>query len=266
MITTPRGFGWRKDKPDIRDRLHARRHGLERIEGRRMDLLCHPILDQDYSSACCGHGVPAGLELLYAVVGRPIVQLSPWDAYRAGRAVDGFNHEDGGAYPRSTLHALQRRGVCPLTSYVITPEQLREDAGKPEPEKRINHRPPQAAENEAITFADFSYERVVGGAEGVLDALQVGHPVVIGAQVTSTFVASSSNETIPAPKRGDVIAGGHCWLLCGFDMGGARIRARNSWGVDWSDHGYCWLDPMWCEGEGANDLWALTALPAQEAA
>ena len=122
---------------------------------------------------------------------------------------------------------------------------------------RINQRPPLNAEMSGIRFADVAFERVTGGPEHVLDALQLGHPVVFGVEVTSHFVACLSDDTIPAPKTTDVRSGGHCVLACGFDRGGARIRFLNSWSRDYGDNGFGWLDPGWFSDREASDIHAL---------
>lgn len=251
--TSKHRFGWRKDPHSVRDFRRARPVGLERVEQRRMDHLCQPILDQGQSSECVGHGVAAGIELAYAVAGRSIGQFSPWYAGWEARAVDGFQLEDNGAYPRSGLYAAQHRGICQLSEY-------------PRPAD-VTMRPPQRAENGAIKYADFKYERVAGGSQGALDALQQDRPIIIGVGVTVAFDVADGRSVIPTPKPGDRILGGHCFLLVGFDRFGARIRARNSWGTSWADGGYCWLEPGWCDADGGYDLWAITAVaPEAEAA
>lgn len=243
-----RAFGWRKQPDDPRDRVHARQ-GLVRTSERRLDTLIGHVRDQGNTSSCVGHACVAALELLYAVAGRPIAPRSPDHAYYVAREVDGFQREDGGAYIRSCFKAGRRVGFC---SEARLPLRSAE---------HINERPPQEAENEGIVLADFAYERITGGTEAVLDALQSGHPVVMGANVTSTFVACSSSATIPAPKQGDVRRGGHAFLLCGYDGFGARIRMLNSWSRGWGDDGFAWLDPRWCSESEASDVIALVATP-----
>lgn len=246
-----RGFGWKKDPHDPRDRMHARRHGLTRIEGRRMDELAGPPLNQGGFGACVGHLGVELLQMFYAVQGRTITQLSPWHAYWLARAVDEYQYEDGGAYIRSCMKAMQHVGCGPHSMFPFDPF----DKDAP-----INERPPQDVENAGIRFADFNYERIIGGPEAVLDALQSGHPVGMGTNVTSAFVFCSGDETIPAPKRGEARQGGHAFLLCGFDRFGARIRMKNSWGNDWGDGGYAWLDPAWIDDSTTQDVIAITAV------
>jgi C1A family cysteine protease len=251
VIIKPRGFGWKKDPYDPNERLASARPGLTRIEGRRMDGLAGPVLDQWWWSACVGFTAVELLQMFYAVIGRPITQLSPWHAYRNGRAVDNFHHEDGGAFIRSALWAMQNVGCCPDSAYPFDPT----DENAP-----INERPPDSAENAGIKFADFRTERVTGGPEAVLDQLQIGRPVAMGVNVTSAFVFCNSADTIPAPKPGDVRQGGHAFLLCGFDRHGERIRAKNSWGKDYGDGGYMWLDPDWISDPTTQDVIAITSV------
>jgi C1A family cysteine protease len=258
-ITTPRRFGWRPNPPDTRDRLHARRHGMVRAEGRRFDGLIDHVRDQGNTSSCVGHACVGALELLYALEQRPISPRSPMHAYWSARARDKFQHEDAGAYIRSCLKVLRKRGVCSEATLPL-------DDRDPQRGGTINARPPQAADNEAVTFADFSFEAVQGGAEGTIDTLQNGKPVVIGGDVTTAFVFCSSDETIPAPKPGDVRQGGHAWVLVGFDRHGERVLGWNSWGSTYGFGGLMWLDAEWCEDSNSSDKTALVATATAEVA
>jgi hypothetical protein len=255
MIIRPRGFGWKKDIEDSKDRMHARRPGLARVESRRMDELAGPVLNQWNWSACVGFSCVELLQMFYASIGQPIAQLSPWFAYRVARALDNFHHEDAGAYIRSCLKAMQHVGCCPDSAYPFDPS---------DPKAPINERPPESAENAGVKYADFRYERIMGGPEAVLDTLQTGRCVEMGTGVTSPFVFCNSDETIPAPRPGDVRQGGHAFLICGFDRGGARLRIKNSWSEDWGDNGYAWVETEWVSDPTTQDV--MTVVAVKEAA
>ena len=243
---TLRSYGYLPDPADARDRGFAAKPGLTRITERRMDLLVRKVRNQLQSSSCVGHGVGSGVELRCALDQQPVPNLSPMHAYWLGRAQDGFQHEDAGAYIRSAIRAVRKVGVCGETDWPLDME-------------RINERPPMSAEMSGIRFADLAYERVTGGAERVLDALQLGAPVVLGTLVGNVFADHFGDDTIPAPGPREVMLGGHCVLACGFDRGGERVRILNSWGTGWGSGGFAWLEAAWFDLPATQDMWALTS-------
>lgn len=252
MTTRERGFGWRKDPDDPNDRIRGPRPGLTRVESVRFDHLSGAPLDQLWASACVGFSCVELLQLFYAIMGMLIGELSPWHAYWIARAIDGFQHEDAGAFIRSCLRAMQHVGCSPAAMYPFAPEDI--DSGK------INLRPPDSAENSGIKFADFRTERIVGGPEAALDSLQLRRPFVLGTDVTDAFVNCRGEETIPAPKAGDRRRGGHAFLVLGFDRFGSRLLAKNSWGSEYGFGGYMWLDPEWINDRTTQDVIAITTV------
>ncbi|HMI91693.1 MAG TPA: hypothetical protein VK509_10045, partial [Polyangiales bacterium] len=93
MMSEPRHFGYLPDPFDARDRTLARRPGLTRVAEVRMDHLVTRIRNQGQTSSCVGHACVTGVELLHALEGRPVPNLSPAHAYWLGRAQDGFQDE-----------------------------------------------------------------------------------------------------------------------------------------------------------------------------
>lgn len=244
MITEPRGFGYRPDPIDTRDHRFAAPAGLTRIADRRMDLLIAYIRDQLSSSSCVGQAWALLIELCRAVEGHPTVRLSAMHAYLMARMQDGFHEEDAGAFIRSGAKAITKVGVCSETEW---PLDLR----------KINARPPLSAEISGVKFADLAYQRVFGGAEGVLDALQMGRPCIFGTLVGNVFVDHVGEDTIPAPGPREVMLGGHALVAAGFDRHGERIRIANSWGRGWGDNGFAWMQAEWFDLSATQDIWCV---------
>ena len=244
MNLTARHFGYRPDPHDPRDRLHAGRTGMTRLQERRMDRLCGPVRDQGPTSSCVGHACVEAVELLFALEGQGGLRLSPAHAYWLARAQDHFEHEDAGAFIRSCIKALRAVGCCGQTGWPLDPA-------------RINERPPMHEEMSGVKYADLTYERVTGGSEGVLDAIQMGRPVVFGTQVGNVFVDHFGDSTIPAPGPSEVLLGGHAVLACAFADFGARVRIQNSWSPMWGDQGFAWISRDWFDSPLTSDVWCL---------
>ncbi len=244
-------FGWRPDPHDARDRAFASRLGAEprAAEAMRLCDLASAVRDQSASSSCVGHAVAEAIEVRQrSDTDDLLTRLSPAALYWHARALDSFADEDGGAYIRSAIRAAKAIGVC---REAVWPLDL----------AKINARPSMQAEIEGVHRFDGAYERISGtGAwriERVLDALQAGSPVVFGTQVTTAFMRHRGEGVIAAPKPEDRREGGHALCALGFDQRGARIRVLNSWGMEWGDHGWCWLDPEWFSNAETQDVWAL---------
>jgi C1A family cysteine protease len=197
-----------------------------------------------------GHACVTGVELLHALEMRPVPNLSPAHAYWLARAQDGYQDEDGGAFIRSCVKALRKVGCCGETDWPLD-------------RARINDRPSLAAEMSGIRFADLAYERVNANAEAVIDAIQLGHPVVIGMEVGNVFIDHMGDDTIPAPHTGEVMVGGHALLACGMDRSGERFRVANSWSRNWGDNGFAWMDSKWLDRSTSGDFWALVPKTAE---
>lgn len=244
MTELVRRLGYLPDPADPRDRMHAPRPGMTRITERRMDLLVGHIRDQGQTASCVGQASVAGIELVQALEQQPVPRLSAAHAYWLARAQDGIQTEDEGSYIRSCVKALRKVGCCGETDWPLDPA-------------RINERPGLTAEMSGIRFADITYQRVGGGAEGLLDALQLGHPVVFGTNVGNAFMYWTGDDTLPAPKPTEVMLGGHAMLAAGFDRSGERVRVVNSWGRGYGDNGFLWMSRDWFDLPATNDLWAL---------
>ena len=246
-----RGMGWRKDPVTALHPLRGPSPGLTRANEVRMDDLCGLPLNQFWASACVGFTIVEVLQLFYALIGRPIEQLSPWHAYWLARAIDEYQLQDGGAFISSGFKGMQHVGCAPHSAFPFTAADI---------DDKINLRPPQSVENAGIKFADFQTQRIVAGVDATLDTLQLRRPIAMGTNVTEAFVRCDSAETIPAPKRGERRVGGHAFMLCGFDRGGARLLAKNSWGEDYGFGGYMWLEAEWIDDPTTQDIIAVTGV------
>jgi hypothetical protein len=98
-------------------------------------------------------------------------------------------------------------------------------------------------------------------------ALTLGMGVVFGCTVSEKFCSTMPSGTVEAPGPTDVIAGGHCLCVVGFDHDKQRLTIKNSWSDLWRDPaappGCCFmsyryfLDPEY----GASDIWVVSTIP-----
>ncbi len=69
--------------------------------------------------------------------------------------------------------------------------------------------------------------------------LNAGFPVLIGAAVDEAFIK------LPAGRAWNSISrpvGGHAMILVGYDDAKNAFRLMNSWGTEWCEGGFCWVD------------------------
>lgn len=210
------------------------------------------VSDQLWLNSCVANATADSIELLNALEGKDVVQVSRLQIYYDGRSVmslDGVYNEttrDEGMYIRAAYHAMATFGICPESAWPYVP-------------KNVNVRPDLKAIWQALKNKLKAYYRITSSREDMLDdilsALRAGHPPVFGIPVTDAF-HSGSGKTIPPPKNGEVTYGLHAIMAVGCV--GDKIRIRNSWGKNWGDGGYALMDPGWFEGGHALDAWVAT--------
>lgn len=86
--------------------------------------------------------------------------------------------------------------------------------------------------------------------------LSAGYPICVAVQVDDAFENASSSAPL-APPRGK-IHGGHYVTILGYY--GDLFRGVNSWGEEWGDHGYFWLNAA--AYEASTDRVAIRVVPA----
>jgi len=100
----------------------------------------------------------------------------------------------------------------------------------------------------------------------VKNQVNAGYPVVIGTEVDEGFRTGKRNgltDYVWKAAIGNVV-GGHAMLVVGFDDSRNAFKVMNSWGTNWGNDGYCWLDYSYFpravkEGYVAKD--AITPIP-----
>jgi hypothetical protein len=73
--------------------------------------------------------------------------------------------------------------------------------------------------------------------------INAGYPVMIGAKVDEGFLAARAGYVYK--RASGQVKGNHAMLLVGYDDRKGAFKLINSWGVDWCDRGYGWIDYEW---------------------
>ena len=141
------------------------------------------------------------------------------------------NGQNAPTYVTDALNVLSNQGVCNM-----------EDM--PYDENDWTSKPTSSAKEKAKSFRiDFWRQVNVQDIKEVKAQLSAGYPVIIGAEVSKEFASEGF------AKKADFIwseagttSGGHCMLLVGYDDSKKAFKVMNSWGKDWGDNGYGWID------------------------
>ena len=129
-------------------------------------------------------------------------------------------------YVTDALNVLSQQGVCPLNEM-------------PYDQNDWVTKPSQQATADAKKFR-IDYWRKINHTDikEVKAHLAAGYPVVIGATVSEEFV-HNGKDTWKEPGTAE---GGHCMLLVGYDDAKNAFKVMNSWGPEWGDNGFGWID------------------------
>lgn len=138
------------------------------------------------------------------------------------------NGSDGGIYFADALNFVSSNGAA-------TFDQM------PYSDTDFHTQPSQAAKNSARIYRIDTWRQVnVQDTKEVKAQLAAGYPVMIGAMVDQGFQALRAGESWR--QHSGKALGGHAMLLVGYDDARGAFRVMNSWGAQWSDHGFAWID------------------------
>ena len=143
-----------------------------------------------------------------------------------------INHgKDEGSNFMEALNKLSQVGAAPMEDMPYNPNDYLS--------------PPSAAAIEkAKPYGIDSWRRInTADMKEVKVHLNSGYPVIIGADIDEDFRTGKnpSGEYI-YKKRGAKFAGIHAMLVVGFDDRMNAFKVMNSWGENWGNNGFCWID------------------------
>ncbi len=134
-------------------------------------------------------------------------------------------------YVTDALNVLSDQGVCQLNEM-------------PYNENDWTSKPSAAAKEDAKKYRiDFWRQVNIQDTKEVKAQLAAGYPVIIGADVSKEFINDGYAQKADFVwKSGGTSAGGHCMLLVGYDNKKSAFKVMNSWGKEWGDNGFAWID------------------------
>jgi C1A family cysteine protease len=252
-----RGYGWRPQLPDARDRVYAPR--LESLPP-EYDLRpsMPPVYDQGQLGSCTGNSIAGAMEYERDRQGLSDFVPSRLFIYYNERALEGTVSNDAGAAIRDGIKVVNTQGVCPET---LWPYNIGMFAVKPPQRCYVAAKKDTAVQYEAIqTLGDLK------------DAIASNLAVVFGFTVHQSFESQAVAQTgvMPLPTPGDAVVGGHAVLAVGYSDPKGQLIVRNSWGASWGDHGYFYMPYEYLTGTKsspndapingahlASDFWAI---------
>jgi len=249
-----RWYGYIPDHKDQRDKKYSlSAPSLVQIK-EEVDLanLILQIKDQGDLGACTAHAITSAYEALRTAKGLKNVLFSRLQVYFDERRIEGTIDSDSGAQPRDGIKSLTKAGVAieSLWPYDTT---------------KFTEEPPQPVYDDAAKNLVISYTRLDLNVRAVKAALSSNFPVICGISVYESFESDEVAKTgqVPMPGPSESMLGGHCVLIVGYKDG--KFKILNSWGPNWGDHGYFWVDEAYIGNENlTSDLWIIEEIQSAD--
>mmetsp|Transcript_77952 Transcript_77952/g.226158 ORF Transcript_77952/g.226158 Transcript_77952/m.226158 type:complete len:294 (-) Transcript_77952:119-1000(-) len=246
----PRKWGWKKDRPDPRDKVLCFSHEVRASLPRCVDLRpkqTFPIYDQGTLGSCTANALGAAFEYEQIRQGLKSFPPSRLFIYYNERSLEGSVDEDAGAYIRDGIKVMAKYGVC-------------DEAFWPYDERRFTEKPDERAYKEAAKTKVLEYARVPQTLEDLKACLASGFPIAFGFVVYSSFQCCWTMMTgkMSMPMCCDAPMGGHAVQACGYDDDQRVFIVRNSWGEAWGAKGHFFMPYEYIlNPELAEDFWAI---------
>lgn len=240
------GFGaLRSASPAMAPRIEFQARGREIKVDLRAN--CSPVEDQLTLGACNACAVVGALEYQMLKTGKPLVNLSPLFVYYNGRKLAGMEKEDAGLLCHHATASIMAYGAC-------------EEKVWPYKVDKFDKAPPKDSYENARMFEATQYARL-GSSEEAKVSLSQGMPIVFGFDIPRSYYSAAATtgrmQAVGSFDREPM--SGHAMLIVGYDDNDGTWLARNSWGEDFGEKGYCripyelanryvWNDELWAIG------------------
>jgi C1A family cysteine protease len=257
-------FGWKKENPDHNDMSYsAHPEMLSHVSlpsSFDLEKSMSAIQNQGNLSDCVAFSVAGAcfehMEILSIAkknfkspeyFSQGFEQLSKLYTYWFARKLDGTTTLDEGTTIRSAIRASQLYGMCRDKTWTYD-------------ESKVLTAPSDQALIEAQKHLLVDAFRIDHTSEAQIKTCLVqGYPIAFGMSLGEIYMSEQVARTgiVPALRRGERIVGGHAQAIIGYDDSKGRYKIRNSWGVNWGDHGHAWVLYSEIQGKMAADFWTL---------
>ncbi|NER32524.1 MAG: C1 family peptidase [Oscillatoria sp. SIO1A7] len=238
---------YRPDKEDPNDKKYAAdRYSSEELPS-RVDLRQHmsAVEDQGEVGSCTANAMAGAYEYLAKRTLGYSGDVSRLFVYYNARALEAEHKKDVGTSLRNCIQVLRVMGTCAEEIWPYDPETL-------------NERPSSEAYEDAARFLIEDAQRINIDLDAMKHCLAEGYPFAFGLVLFESFMKSRQGR-IPMPDlENEQFLGGHAMLCVGYSDQSQVFVARNSWGSDWGDKGYCYIpydyiaNPQYCA-----DCWTI---------
>lgn len=224
-----KNFKLRPSGYDFRDRIY--KSGQQKIK-ETVDLRpwAGNIENQKDIGSCAGAAIVGAYELLLKKnFPNKFVDLSILYVYYHARLLEDAELIDQGVERlRNGLRGMNKFGICADSLWPYLTEKLYVQPG-------IN------CYNDAWIRKIVEYQSLYSISD-MLDVLNNEIPVIAGMTVFDNFLnLDSKNSVVKEPKDSVNDYGGHAICLIGYDLQMKWFIAKNSYGAEWGDGGYCYI-------------------------
>jgi C1A family cysteine protease len=238
-------LGWHRDPDDPRDIPYGASPAQLAAVPSRVDLRLHcpPVLDQAALGSCTANAIASAFRFDVLRQAQADFVPSRLFIYYYERAVEGTVNEDAGAAIRDGIRVVNARGVCPESEW-------------PYDIQRFTQQPPAQCTLDALKERALSYRRIPQSLPQMKACLASGLPFVFGIDVYQGFM-DATDGTIPMPKQGEALLGGHALLMTGYNTETQRFTFMNSWGTGWGQQGFGTIPFDYITSQNASDFWCI---------
>lgn len=198
----------------------------QKVDMREWDL---GVEDQSSLGSCVGNAVATAYEILVKKeFPEKSTDLSRLFVYYNGRLLEGSEKIDDGVSVKSAVKSVFHYGVCneKLWPYNIT---------------AFDNQPTPSCYRDAIGRRISKYQKVFDTTD-MIGALDAGKPIVMGLYTFNGFSDLTKTDSIvKMPTDKDAYFGAHSMTIVGYDLDKKLFLAKNSYGAEWGDNGYCWI-------------------------
>ena len=266
QIKVHKGFGWKPQKKDIRDKIYCPKKKFFLPSSIDLTQGMPDCWDQEQLGSCTSQGISftAQYRLIkeskpsQTNINSPSAIPSRLFIYRQERFIEGGEEQvlvDSGATIRDGIKAIADKGFPFEDSWPYS-DNTDDSKGKIPP---FVANPPHNVWGIAWHFRIQKYEAVNPDVNSIKAALANGNPVVFGFTVYDSFNDIGNDGLMPVPKPTEKIEGGHCVVFVGFNDKTGYFKTRNSWSPAWGQNGYFYF-PYQCVDSLASDFWVISSI------